>query len=84
MITENWITVSPAYGRDYKSGKDAKADFLKGKDFKLHSMTRHEGTYCSVRDFAPGVSVQIRYKQMRQVVAVKVLATLKSEEVPTL
>ncbi len=51
-------TVSPAYGRDYKTAGDAKLAFLKDAvDFK------HEpsGSYCSVRDFASGSGVEIYY-----------------------
>lgn len=71
MITENYTTVSPAYGKDYKSGKDAKADFLAGKDFRMETLCQGSG-YCSIRDFAPGVSVQVRFKKMAGVVMVKV------------
>jgi hypothetical protein len=73
MITTNWCEISPAYGRDYKSGKNAKADFLAGKDFKMESIIPlSNGTYCSIRDFTPGLSVLIRYKHMEQVMSVKV------------
>lgn len=30
----NWIEVTPAYGRDYKNQKDAKADWNADKDFR--------------------------------------------------
>lgn len=57
LITTSELTLLPAYGRDYKSAKLAKADFLAGKDFCLSS-TRQ---YCSIRDFKPGIAVIIRY-----------------------
>lgn len=39
------IEVIPAYGRDYKTGKAALADWAAGKDFKIVG-----GPYCSNRD----------------------------------
>ena len=70
MITENYQVVSGAYGRDYKSAKLAKEDFLNGADFVLNSF--RGTTYCSVRDFAKGTMVNIRYKGMTMVTTVKV------------
>lgn len=71
MITQDYITISPAYGRDYKKQADVIADFKAGKDFVMESMnTGYAGSYCSVRDFAPGVKVQIYYaKQQKSVIA---------------
>lgn len=73
MITQNWLEIGPAYGRDYKSAKDAKADFLNGKDFEnLSRLQTGGGTYCSIRDFAPGTSVILRYKRNTMTTTVKV------------
>lgn len=66
MITENYLTISPAYGRDYKNGKLAGADFAAGKDFCMESLGQN-GTYCSIRDFAKGVTVSIRYNKQQNV-----------------
>jgi hypothetical protein len=54
-------TLTPAHGRDYKSAKDAIADFNAGKDFVLN--THLGSTYCSKTDFAPGANLVIRYKR---------------------
>jgi hypothetical protein len=70
-IATNWQVVTPSYGRDYKSAKDAKADFLAGKDFSLNSM-QYGFAYCSIRDFESGVKVNIRYKNTTQVTTVTV------------
>ena len=73
MITQNYIVVSPAYGRDYPSGKLAKADSLAGKDFKCESiLPEGGGTYCSINDFSPGLTVEVRFKRLASVVMVKV------------
>ena len=67
----SYIVVSPAYGRDYKSAKEAKAAWLEGKDFVHESaMFTGGGTYVSVRD-VPNTTVEIRYKRMTQVCVVK-------------
>src|SRR5947207_36231 len=62
--------VSPAYGRDYVSGKQAREDFLAGKDFVLHSP--YGETYCSIRDFAPGAQVEVRFKRFERTTIVEV------------
>ena len=67
-ITENYLSLLPAYGRDYRSAKDAKESFLSGKDW----IDSASGSYCSVSDFASGVTVNLRYKQLRSVAVVKV------------
>jgi len=52
----------PAYGRDYKTKAEVEKAFREGKDF--------EGGYqigfklCSVRDFAPGIKVELRYAKL--------------------
>lgn len=71
MITQKYTVVSPAYGRDYKKQADAKADFLAGKDFKMESV-EFGGGYCSVRDFASGVPVEVRYARLTKAVIVNV------------
>jgi hypothetical protein len=61
LITSNYQNVVPAYRRDYASAAQAKADFLGGKDFEQRFFPLCGGTYCSVKDFAPGVKVCVRY-----------------------
>lgn len=62
------ITVTPAFGKDYKSAADAKAAWTKGTDFFLETIDGSPaGTYCSSRDFGPGVEVRIRYHQKERV-----------------
>ena len=73
MITTDNLTVSGAYGKDYKSAADAKIAFLSGKDFKMESIGQG-GTYCSVRDFQPGLTVMVRYAGKTKVTPVTVTA----------
>lgn len=73
MITTDYLTVSPAYGRDYKSAKEAQEAFLSGKDFVMDSPGQG-GTYCSVRDFAPGTIVEVRFNKKEKLLFVEVPA----------
>lgn len=61
-IIQNYTVVSPAYGRDYKSKAAAIDDFKAGLDFRYHGFGG--GAYCSIRDFSPGIIVNIRYKKL--------------------
>ena len=70
MIAQNYVTVSGAYGRDYTSAGAAKADFLAGKDFAIR--TPGFNSYATVADFAPGVTVNIRYSRDLKVAPCKV------------
>ena len=63
-------TAVPAYGRDVKSAKDAKASFLSGDDWLL--LTYNGEGYASVRDFQAGDSVQLRYDRKRKTTVVKI------------
>lgn len=59
------ITVTPAYGRDYKSAKAAKADWKAGKDFIIDDLSsRYDGKPCSIRD---GLNVVIRFNNLTKV-----------------
>ena len=55
----DFLELTPAYGRDYKSAHAARADLLAGMDFVLPFALG--GQYCSVRDFAAGQRVLLRY-----------------------
>ena len=63
-------TLTPAYGRDYKSGKAAIQDYKDGKDFILNDVTSQwHGRYCSIRDKIPG-DIFIRFNKLQNVVVV--------------
>ena len=68
-ISENYVTIVPAYGRDYKNKADATKDFLDGKDFQIQHFN-YPQTYCSVRDFEKGTKVEVRFKKLQSVVIV--------------
>lgn len=60
------MLVVPAYGRDYKSAKEAKADWKAGKDFIINDFfSPYDGKPCSIRDTKE--QVMIRYDRLRKV-----------------
>lgn len=60
------LTVVPAYGRDYKTAKDAAADWFAGKDFRIADISsRYNGSYCSIRD---PINARIRFNAGRMTV----------------
>lgn len=62
------ITVTPAYGRDYRSAKAAKADWKAGKDFIINDIASpYDGKPCSIRD---GLNVVIRFNNLTKVTTV--------------
>ncbi len=68
-------TLTPAYGRDYKSKAAVEADFKAGKDFVLNDMSSpHHGRYVNVQDArgAGWATVNLRYKRLTRVAVVKV------------
>jgi hypothetical protein len=71
VITTSYEVVTPAYGRDYTSKGAAVASFTKGDDWVLQSMQHGQGLI-SIKDFAPGVTVNLRFARMTKVVPVKV------------
>lgn len=73
-IIQNYMSATPAYGRDFKNGGEAKANFLSGADWLIHD---HRGSsYASIKDFYSGVIVNLRYDKNRKVLPVKVPKTL--------
>ena len=62
----------PAYGRDYKSANEVKADFQAGKDFIISDFSHpYDGKPTSIRDMAKG-TVNIRYGKLRKICVVTV------------
>ena len=60
------MTLTPAYGRDYKSKKEIEADLKANKDFILQP----EGQYINYEQLPSGFH-QVRYKGLTQVYGFK-------------
>lgn len=73
----SYLTLVPAYGRDYKSKAAVEADFNADKDFLIQDISSpHDGRYVNRRDLVgSGVTVNIRYKKLASVAVIKVKAT---------
>ncbi len=72
-------TLTPAYGRDYKSKKAVMEDLLAGKDFVLHDfMSSYNGKVCDLDDLrkAGYASVHVRYDALRKVLVIEDIANL--------
>lgn len=73
------MELTPAYGRDYKTGKDAKAAFLSGKDWIVASMfDRYAGKPTNISDLcrAGERSVILRFNRMTKVTSVSLTQKL--------
>jgi hypothetical protein len=69
-ITTPYMELQPAYGRDYKSQKEAIDAFQKGKDWTGDITVGF--ALCSVRDFEKGTPVTLRYKKNTKIAVTKV------------
>lgn len=56
------MTVSGAYGRDYKSLKAAKEDWAANKDFIIRDFGKDDGRYVNRQDYPEG-RVMLRYSR---------------------
>lgn len=65
------MTVTPAYGRDYKSAKAVKADWLAGKDFIVADMFSQWDGKPVNREQLVGQSVTVRYCKLTKVCVVQ-------------
>jgi len=64
-----YVTVVPAYGRDYKSKKAVMADYHASKDFLINDMSNpHDGRYINKGDADnAGVTMNVRYSRLTKV-----------------
>ena len=62
------ITLTPAWGRDYRWATEAKACFESGKDWILHDMmSPWDGKPTSIADFNPGDTVKLPFHKNTRV-----------------
>jgi len=67
-----YLTVVPAYGRDYKSQKEVKAAWAEGKDFRIEDMSSPDnGRYVNKDDKVKGITFNVRFDQNRKVCVIK-------------
>lgn len=81
----SYLTLVPAYGRDYKSQAAVKADWNCDKDFLVQDISSpYDGKYVNKKDLLDPIitkrmkivgqsfTVNIRYKQLRNIATIKV------------
>jgi hypothetical protein len=79
-----WITLVPAYGRDYETAEEVLSAWVAGKDFLIRdiSMGRDNGRYTSCRDAEPrqlsdnptplaGYTFKIRHRQLQDIALIR-------------
>ena len=67
------ITLTPAYGRDYRNKQEVKADFEADKDFLLQDFfSPYDGKPINKSQILPGKKVNIRYSNLRKVAVLTV------------
>ena len=64
-----YLTLIPAYGRDYNSKAQVMADWKAGKDFLVQDVTG--SGYVSKNDAPKGVTLNVRYKKLTQICVIK-------------
>lgn len=62
------MTVTPAYGRDYKSAKAVREAWESGQDFVIAAPLEESGRYVNREDY--GGSVTVRYGRLRKVTVI--------------
>lgn len=72
-----YLTVQPAYGRDYKSKKEVRAAWLAGKDFEICTLATfispiRSGRYVNKEDAPRGATINVRYDRQRKVCVIPV------------
>jgi len=65
-----YLSCVPAYGRDYKSGKEVLLDWNDGKDFLIKDMFLHG--YINKSDAPKGATLNIRYKKLMKICVIKI------------
>ena len=68
------MTLTPAYGRDYKSKAEVEADWNANKDFQIASVGPWMGSYVTKRELVEvggEKEVNIRYAKLSKVVVLK-------------
>tara|TARA_R110000824_G_scaffold44703_25_gene129920 strand:- start:494 stop:706 length:213 start_codon:yes stop_codon:yes gene_type:complete len=65
------MSLTPAYGRDYKSRSEVSEAWHKGQDFIINEIgNRWDGKPMNINQTAPGDSFEVRYSNLRKVAVV--------------
>lgn len=74
-MDRNLILV-PAYGRDYRSEADVRADVVAGKDFQISDVgCRWNGSYANLEQLVTDYdTVTVRYHRLRRVCVIRLVS----------
>jgi hypothetical protein len=67
----NYLTLIPAYGRDYKTAAAVKTAWAEGKDFQIATCGPDDGRMINVADSRKGDVLNIRSKGLTQICQIK-------------
>ena len=56
-----YVSVVPAYGREYKTQAEVVAGFKAGHDFRVVDVFHGGGRYVNIRDLPPGEKLDVHY-----------------------
>jgi len=71
-MPRDYLTLVPAYGRDYQSAKAVKADWYAGKDFQIATIGPDDGRYMNKQDARPGDVLNIRYCRLTRILVIRI------------
>jgi len=66
-----YTTLVPAYGRDYKSAKEARAAWDAGQDFRIQDMSDPNDGRVVNKPQVPGRKFNLRFKRLTGLVVVQ-------------
>ena len=68
---KTYLTVVPAYGRDYRTKREVAEAWANGKDFRISDFfSPDDGRYVSIRDCPPNTQIHVRYDKLRKVTVI--------------
>lgn len=68
---KTYLTVVPAYGRDYRTKREVTEAWATGKDFRISDMSSpDDGRYVSIRDCPSNTRIRVRYDKLRKVTVI--------------
>jgi hypothetical protein len=77
------MILTPAYGRDYKSAADVKADWEANKDFVIASIGKDMGRYCNKQDaetYGMPEGSYIRYNKLAELTHIGIWEEAEMDE----
>jgi hypothetical protein len=68
-----FLTLVPAYGRDYKNGKEVQKDWDNNLDFQICDISsRYDGKFINKQDAPVGNTMKIRFNRRTKVHLIEV------------